>query len=387
MFSTTSRVLTLMCLLGSLLSSGMAQTFTSQKYDTGPFPAAVAIADFNGDGVPDLAVTDFQNNQLSILFGNGDGTFTPGDVYTTGTQPVQLVAADFNGDGIQDLAVLTSGDNGVTVWYGNGDGTFAAGGLFVLDGTPVAIAAPDLNRDGFPDWVIVVNHSNAPSTLELYPNDGTGNFTLIQVETLPGQPAFRAVLVTADFNQDGIPDLAVGVENQVLILTGNGDGTVLPQNTISPPQTASVVGLAAGSFTGSGVPDLVVRVFDSPGTTNTNSEYIYLNAGDGTMNLVSKLPAHSSGGYVITADVNGDGLADVVSIDTSAHNGGANYALSNGDGTFGAPVDIGFPTFSSPAGGLAADLNGDSRIDLVITGRGILGNGLQGTYVFLNNGN
>ena len=97
-------------------------------------------------------------------------------------------------------------------------------------------------------------------------------------------------------------------------------------------------------------------------------------------------PAHSFGGFVVTADVNGDGLADIVSVDGSAHTGGANYVLSHGDGTFGTPVDIGFPTFSSPAGTVAANLNGDLHIDLVITGRGILGSGAEGTYIFLNNG-
>jgi len=160
---------------GSPALSLLLSDYAQPGYD----PVAIVVADFNGDGIPDLAITDAVST-VTVLLGNGDGTFMAAPALTTGTYPVVpggLVVADFNGDGIPDLAVVNSivGNNNtgnVTVFLGNGDGTF--------------------------------------TTVASNPSVGGG----------------AQSIVAGDFNGDGIPDVATGVYGDgVILLLGNGDGT------------------------------------------------------------------------------------------------------------------------------------------------------------------
>jgi hypothetical protein len=97
---------------------------TDRRSAWGIFPSGIAVADFNGDGYPDLAVTNQNDNSVSILLGNGDGTFRAGVVLVAGQRTDRDGDADFNNDGFQDLAVVNNTDNTVAVFLGNGDGTF-----------------------------------------------------------------------------------------------------------------------------------------------------------------------------------------------------------------------------------------------------------------------
>ncbi len=109
----------------SLGAATAAQTFQAQAaYGTGKFPASVAVGDFNGDGIPDLAIANYDDNTVSVLLGKGDGTFQAQTTYGTGTGPDSVAVGDFNGDGIPDLAVANDDDNTVSVLLGKGDGTF-----------------------------------------------------------------------------------------------------------------------------------------------------------------------------------------------------------------------------------------------------------------------
>jgi hypothetical protein len=120
------------------------------------------VGDLNGDGIADLAVTNFLSNDVSVLLGNGDGTFQAAVNYVVGPSaapPLCLAVADFNRDGLPDLAVAFAG--GVRLLLGNGDGTFQTTPLSYVAGSYFsAVAVGDFNRDGFPDLAVTNPDAN-----------------------------------------------------------------------------------------------------------------------------------------------------------------------------------------------------------------------------------
>jgi len=182
-------------------------------------PSAVAVADFNGDGKPDLAVITrgdllSSTGTLNILLGNGDGTFQPASSYLTGVNPDCIAIGDLNGDGIADIASVDQ--EGVGVWLGNGDGTFQQETETFLFTTPASLAIGDFSGDGKADLAVV-----SVDALIILQGNGDGTFSLGARYSAAGGSGSVAV---ADFNGDGKPDLAVG-GNSVTVLLGNGDGT------------------------------------------------------------------------------------------------------------------------------------------------------------------
>jgi len=127
------------------------------EYPTGPTPDAVTVGDFNGDGPLDLVTasgTYLTNNTVSVLLGNGDGTFQPNVDYITGTAPSFAALGDFNGDGRVDMAVVNATSNTVSILLGNGDGAFQPRIDFPAPIGANGIAAGDFNGDGRLDLVV-----------------------------------------------------------------------------------------------------------------------------------------------------------------------------------------------------------------------------------------
>jgi type II secretory pathway component GspD/PulD (secretin) len=338
-------------------------------FPAGQVPVALAAADFNHDGQRDLAVANSGDNTVTVLLNQGNDNFTaaagsPIALGTGQTGPVAIAAADVNGDGLLDLLVANQTSGNVTILLGAGDGTFSAAPSSPLaaGGGPAGIVTGDFNADGKIDFAV---SNSADNTISIFLGDGAGGFA-----AAPGSPIALGAgeqtpgaLAAADFNADGKLDLAVvnRATNNVTVLAGNGDGTF----TAAPGSPRSVgagpEALAAGDLNGDGRADLAVV------NQTDNTVSILLNNGDGTFTaaLGSPLAASTTPSGVAVADVNMDGIADLVLTNQGADS--ISIYLGLGSGLF-APR-FGLPTAAGPAALVAADFNGDGRPDAAIVER------------------
>jgi Bacterial Ig-like domain (group 3)/FG-GAP-like repeat len=330
-------------------------------------PLAVSIADVNGDGKPDVVVSNHDSGDITVLLGNGNGTLNVPTVgYNTGGNPkTSAIVQDFNGDGIPDLVVP---DDNLSFIYmqGYGDGSFRSAldfyspvpGGFSAGAT--SIASGDFNNDGIPDLVIGNNGynpsgsglgvtvflSNPDGSMQRGTNWGTGG-------------AYQGVAV-GDFNGDGNLDIAAVNQsnNGVQIFFGEGNGN-FSSGGYYPTTGTNAVKIIAADFNGDGKPDLAVL---NAGSTNVS---VFLNNGDGTFGTAATYTNSAAGIAIATADVNNDGILDLI---VSQGNQGVDVFLgsSTSKGTFKPAITstLGFNNLGNLALG---DLNGDGNLDLAVT--------------------
>jgi hypothetical protein len=293
---------------------------------TGDKPEFVAPGDFNEDGIMDLAVaTEEGGNQIAILRGKGaggvgDGTFELPDHYTAGTMARALLVDDFNEDGILDLAVTVT--PGVAILLGQGaggvgDGSFDLDSTYAAGTNPQGIVSGDFNEDGIRDLAVANGVSNDVSILLGQGGGGIGDGTFGSASSVAvGTGPVR--VIAADFDEDGILDLAAvnnnNASNSVSVLLGRGtagagDGTF--KAAVDYSVGANPWGIATGDFNQDDITDLAV--------VNINGNDVSIltgdggaGIGDGTFTLIQDVPAGTLPLEILTGDFNVDGLEDIV---------------------------------------------------------------------------
>lgn len=324
------------------IPAASSDLFPESTISTGQDPVAVIGTNFTTSGNFDLAVANHADNTVSILLGNGDGTFSSAANLTTGGGPVAEATEDFNSDGIPDLAVVNQTDNTVSIFIGNGDGTFALKGIFPTGKNPVAIVTGDFDGDGHIDLAVL---NQTDSTVSILRGNGDGTF---QSQATFATGANPSAIVVSDFNNDGKLDLAVTNQNAntVSVFLGNGNGTFRNSATLSTGNTP--VALAAGQFNLDNSTNADLAIVNQADDTLL----VYLGNGDGTFTqgqtfaLSTALGTGNKPVAITEGDFNVDGLSDLAVADQNANT--VSILIGNGDGTFATPLIL--PTGSGPIG-------------------------------------
>jgi large repetitive protein len=372
--------------VGAFLSATLAFAQTpsfkpAQAYAVGTTPVSATVGDFNGDGIPDIAVANGGSNNLSVLLGKGDGTFGPAVNFDAGVSPGRVVVADINGDGKPDIAVLVnvnldiSAPGAMSMLLGNGDGTFQPPivSTLTLEQNPFALI--DVNGDKKADLIInLIDSWDDPTGVTVALGNGDGTFQAsTTIANAPG------VSLVADLNGDGRPDLAVNAGAYFQLMYGKGDGTFSVGPQLSPSDGGGVGRIWAGDLNNDGKLDLILESYLDSGTINeTNVQQdigAFLNNGSGfggerifLTGVFQKANPFAPETYSLISDIaigdfNGDGHADVADRAAVLRTSNPPFAVNVGDGagnfTAVAMNDPG--PFA-----IAADLNGDQLADLVV---------------------
>jgi hypothetical protein len=298
-----------------LLGNGDGSFQTAKHLQVGS-PIGLAVADLNADGNLDLVVVGYpQTAPLTVYLGNGDGTFTIKARYGLNDAPIALTVADFNGDGKLDVAVAQSNEFAqkktgyISVFFGNGDGSLTHSANYNAGASPWGIAAGDLNGDGHPDIVVSSDnssHVNNLNTLFVLLNNGDGTFTNSGVY----QTGTESLNVSiADLNHDGKLDLVVAsaFNQAVVVLLGNGDGTFSSPVFYSTSALGEAAyDIAVADFNADGIPDIAAELYDG------GVVLLYGN-GDGTFQSPVSTPSSKGGESLVVGDFNHDGAPDIAS--------------------------------------------------------------------------
>jgi len=366
--------------LGTTTPGAASATFATRvDFVTGISPRSVAVADFNRDGRPDVAVVNTTSGTASVFLdtttvGGSTPTFSTRVDLTTGIAPISVAAGDLNGDGSPDLAVANLNSNSVSILLnstaaGAAAPAFAAKVDFSTGTGPAAIALGDLNGDGRLDVVVANLNSDTASVLldETAPGAATPAFAA-KVDFAAGDGPNGIAL--ADINGDGKQDLAIantnaGTASVLLGLTAAGATTPSFSPKADFATGAGAYAVAVADLNGDGVVDLAVP----NGTSNTVSILLGSTPPGATAaafaaaaNTVTGMPAVS----VALDDFNGDGKSDVAVVNGTSSN---TISVLLNTSAWGRALDyappVNLPTGNQTHAIAAGDLNGDGRKDLV----------------------
>jgi subtilase family serine protease len=353
--------------------------------------ATIVVGDFNGDGIPDFAATSANlSTQLMVYLGNGDGTFQSGIGSVVTTDPTLvgvngMVVGDFNADGVQDIAVgfgagLNGGGSNLIVMLGNGDGTLRQGQVLsvpYVDGGYTSVLSnlvtADYNSDGIQDIAFTNDGAAGTAAVEVFFGVGDGSFsnhpTVIPNVGDSAAPSNPITLATGDVNNDGNPDLVafINMDDNVAVILGNGDGTF--QRPVNYPLNGTPQTGALGDMNHDGYADIVVPNGDG-------NVSVLLNNEDGT--FASAVDYFSASIFdppqyyypepwdVVLADINNDGNLDVVIANNHINQVSILYGTPSGSLSTTQFTPTLINTATGPWQVAVADLNNDGFPDIVV---------------------
>jgi hypothetical protein len=323
-------------------------TKSSQLEADGLYSGGV-LADMNKDGRLDLVVSHTERNELSVIFGRGDGSFVLNG--PTGTVTATS-SGDFNGDGKLDLIYVGSSVDKLAIMLGRSDGSFGPPRTFDVDRAPSAVRSGDFDGDGKLDVAVTCYDTNLVSLLL---GKGDGTFATQRTFSVGRGPNSLAVL---DLDADGKLDIVTANvdADSVSVLIGNGTGNFAVNKDYATGK--GPVSVAAADLSGDGRPDVVTANADA----NTVSYLQGSAVTAGALNVAKSLSVGQSPADVAVSDVTGDGKLDIVTVNSDSNNLAA--LVGRGDGTFVSSRYS--PTCEFPTDFAAGELTGDGKVDLVV---------------------
>jgi hypothetical protein len=336
------------------------------NFPTGLFASGVVVGDFNADGALDMAVSNQNANNVSILLGDGRGSFGVKADFPAGGPPQRIIAADLNGDGALDLVLPIQAANAVAILFGDGRGSFGKPVMLPVDGGPFMAAAADFNADGKPDLAVTITTAGSRKVAVLL-GDGAGGF---------GAPRYFGAfanspiaLGVADFNGDGTLDIAVGGgvnspadENNLSILMGDGKGAFEAPAHYTIGQAPQSMSIA--DFNGDGLADIAVS--NSLPVSGNSTVSVLLGTGNGRFAGPTTFEIGVAGRGTGVADFNGDGKLDLVVANSNSNT--VSVLLGDGKGSFGPKTD--FAVGTNPRKLAVADVNHDGKPDIITPNTG-----------------
>lgn len=333
-----------------LLGKGDGTFQALRGFDVASRPLAVAIADMNSDGNPDIVSAGSDGDSVCVLVGNGDGTFRLQQAADVGAAAVSIAVADVNGDGMLDVATANPSAGTLSVLLGRGDGTFQPRRTLTAGSLPDSIAVADVDGDQKLDLISVNSGSNA---LGIFLGNGDGSFEPQQTVDAGNLPTSIAI---GDLNGDGKADLVTAnlVSDTVSVLLGNGDGTFQSRQTVAVGRLPEAVAL--GDINGDGRLDLFAGNFWG------NSISALVGKGNGTFEPHETFTTGQEPFGVVVGDMNGDGRSDLVTIDYGGYT--ASVLLNAGRGGFTGPVVEHLGTALAPQFGQPVRSTGDFSVQI-----------------------
>ena len=364
---------------GSAISTTTAANFPTTNYSTGNAPTFVTNANLRaGSTTNDLIVANSADNDVGILLGKGDGTFNAQTTYPVGTNPVWIATGNLNPNGGTDtnldLAVANQGSNNISILLGNGDGTFTAGTTLTAGSSPTSVVAANFHDAIAGSSIDLAVANQGDNSISLFQGNGEGTFKAPTLLQLPSG-FFPTALAAADFNKDGHIDLAVADKgnNTVSIFLGNGDGTFQPRTDYAVG--SSPVWISPADLSGDGILDLAVAANGATNTSDTGNVVSILlgqtgsnGTATGTFAAGSQrdFPAGNGPVSIAVGDYNVDGVADLAVADQGDN--AVSILLGLGSGLFSPNFEL--PVGTGPLSITTGVFNTDNLPDVATANNG-----------------
>jgi hypothetical protein len=353
-FSLCTSLAALLVVCAITNASAADAMFTRDSYGAAPHPRAIAVADFNRDGLVDIATAGTNPASVTILTNDakaGRG-FRAGAAIAVGGGPFEMAAADLNRDGKVDLAIANADLNAVTILTGRGDGTFNAGRDVIVGGNPRGIALADVTGDGKIDILVTQYASNAWLLLA---GDGAGGVAPPVSYATAARPQGIAA---ADLDHDGATDVIVAHAGASTVSVFYGAGRSSPtRRDVAVPTPLNI--LTTGDINRDGWTDVIAA-------SSSNSELVVLRGSATGLSAGGVLPTGVSPRGIVSLDLNEDGLLDVAVGNRSSST--VTVYFGQADGTLGDALTL--PAGSGSRTVAAADFDHDGRVDLVSANEG-----------------